>query len=182
MPEPVNVTHHGNGRICQYDADDSEWYIIKAEEADQKVGKVGAICDMDHSKPWGLSPERAINVLKTGKLPGFGGIKPTAAGVVAEFDGFGFPSVEAEEIIVKLIPEFIELFLSKNEKYAKVQEGFDLGVQGEVPDINRKWGVLVDRIWCRNDSPGEKSDEVMLDMIGHLFLMLLKFRHEGDVL
>lgn len=77
--------------------------------------------------------------------------------------------------VLASIEDFLGMFLEKNEKYAKVQEaGYDLGPQGVIPDINRKVGILVDRIWYENQTPGESSREVIMDLIGHLFLLMYK--------
>ena len=81
---------------------------------------------------------------------------------------------EAHVIAGKLMPVFLELFLEKNRKYASVQDGHDLGAEGIIPDVNRKMGILIDRLWHGNPTVGEDSKEVILDMIGHLFLMLYK--------
>ncbi len=86
---------------------------------------------------------------------------------------------EAKFVLDK-IGDFLTLFLEKNEKYAKVQgAGFPLGIKGVFPDVNRKTGILYDRLWLGNESPGEKTDEVIMDLIGHLFLMLYHFEKEN---
>lgn len=83
---------------------------------------------------------------------------------------------EAEVIINVLVEEFLKLFLNKNLKYQAVQKGYDLGDKGIIPDLNRKLGILVDRLWNDSMEVGEDTDEVISDMIGHLFLMLAKRR------
>lgn len=85
-------------------------------------------------------------------------------------DGLIVPTEQAMDILSRLLPEWRDLFLAKNAKYKAV--GNDLGARGVFPDINRKTGILKDRIWDGNSSPGESSREVILDLIGHLFLML----------
>lgn len=77
---------------------------------------------------------------------------------------------QASDIVNRIAPHFFELFLEKNAKYAKV--GNSLGSKGVFPDVNRKVGILKDRLWDGNESPGEPTREVMLDLIGHLFLMI----------
>lgn len=83
---------------------------------------------------------------------------------------------EARIIVDHLMSEFIDLFLLKNAKYRSVQDGYDLGDKGIIPDLNRKLGILKSRLWDGNDTVGEATDEVIQDMIGHLFLMWAKRR------
>lgn len=77
---------------------------------------------------------------------------------------------QAMDIVSRLAPEFLDLFLRKNRKYRKV--GNDLGERGVFPDINRKVGIIRDRIWDDGEEEGEPTREVIMDLIGHLFLML----------
>ena len=86
-------------------------------------------------------------------------------------------SEDARYILDKVLPEMLESFLTKNRKYVSVEEGYDLGEAGIIPDLNRKLGILVDRLWYKNPSVGEDTDEVITDLIGHLLLMQAKRRH-----
>lgn len=80
-------------------------------------------------------------------------------------------TVEAEMIMNKLLPAWAELFLRKNAKYKDVDQS--LGARGVFPDINRKVGILKNRVWNErpNDIGEEPTLEVIYDLIGHLFLM-----------
>jgi hypothetical protein len=81
---------------------------------------------------------------------------------------------EAEMIMFSILPEWSELFLQNNWKYRHAR---DLGARGVFPDVNRKVGILEARVWEGvNDGVGESTDEVIMDLIGHLFLMLAKHR------
>ena len=77
---------------------------------------------------------------------------------------------QAYDIVSRITPQFFDLFLEKNRKYRKV--GNALGSRGVFPDIHRKVGILKDRIWDAQESPGEPTREVAMDLIGHLFLMI----------
>jgi hypothetical protein len=79
-------------------------------------------------------------------------------------------TAEAQDIVDKLLPQWLQLFLNKNAQYMKVSH---LGARGVFPDINRKVGALQRLVW-EGEGPAEGSEDakqVMLDLIGHLFLM-----------
>lgn len=88
---------------------------------------------------------------------------------------------DARYILRRVLPKLMAQFLEKNRKYAEVENGYDLGSAGIIPDLNRKLGILVARIW--NDAPtvGEDTDEVIDDLIGHLLLMRAKRASEVEV-
>lgn len=93
--------------------------------------------------------------------------------------GYSIPIPTADaRYILMLLPDILAQFLEKNAKYAMVEQGYDLGDQGIIPDLNRKLGILVKRLWAgiEPDPKEESTDEVIGDMIGHLLLMLAKRR------
>jgi len=80
-----------------------------------------------------------------------------------------WPTKEAEAIFEKHFADWARLFLMKNLNYRAVRH---LGSRGVFPDINRKVGILEDRVWNGNMHPlGESTTEVIYDAIGHLFMM-----------
>jgi hypothetical protein len=93
--------------------------------------------------------------------------------------GYSIPIPTADaRYILMLLPDILAQFLEKNAKYAMVEQGYDLGDAGIIPDLNRKLGILIKRLWARAefDEREESTDEVIGDMIGHLLLMLAKRR------
>lgn len=86
---------------------------------------------------------------------------------------------DARRVLI-MLPDLLLLFLQKNEKYAEVERGYDLGDKGIIPDINRKLGILKARLWDGAEEVGEDTDEVIDDMIGHLLLMKAKRHREKD--
>ena len=86
-------------------------------------------------------------------------------------DGSETPNTAEARRIERMVPEVMRRFYRKNTKYAKVQTGHDLGAKGIIPDINRKTGVLVDRLWDGSPEVDEDTIEVIDDLIGHLFLL-----------
>lgn len=94
-------------------------------------------------------------------------------------DGKGIgPATEDAQYVLKVLPDIMAQFLTKNVKYAEVEKGYELGAAGVIPDLNRKLGILVARLWKEAPTSGEETDEVIGDMIGHLLLMLAKMRSE----
>lgn len=90
---------------------------------------------------------------------------------VMSFDLDALPTPQALDIISRLLPEWVSEFLEANHRYRKV--GNDLGSRGVFPDINRKMGVLKARIWDGDEDHGrEPTRGVIIDLVGHLFLML----------
>ena len=90
-----------------------------------------------------------------------------------------WPTKEAELIFEHHLAEWARLFLIKNLKYRAVRH---LGSRGVFPDINRKVGVLEDRVWNGNMHPlGESTTEVIYDAIGHLFMMAAFLAEEEEV-
>lgn len=80
----------------------------------------------------------------------------------------------AQRLMAWVLPNWLDLFLAKNRKYAEVDQS--LGPAGVFPDINRKVGVLRRRIWDGRTSDvsagsDESTVEIIDDLIGHLFLM-----------
>lgn len=91
-----------------------------------------------------------------------------------------YATKQAYDICERLVPEWRDLFISKNRKYRRVNN--DLGPRGVFPDVNRKHFVLKDRVWDGGDVVGEPTREVVMDQIGHLFLLLHMLDEEqGDV-
>lgn len=135
---------------------------------------------------WGPTPEQVERYNEEFGMPNLG---KAVRGYISQGDyeeGMkSMPSIvidtpvrtpEASIIVGELMSEFIELFLAKNAKYKSVQDGYDLGDKGIIPDLNRKLGILKSRLWDGEDTVGEDTDEVIQDMIGHLFLMWAKRR------
>lgn len=93
-------------------------------------------------------------------------------------DAHGYQTDQAEVICEDLVPAWRALFLQKNAKYRAV--GNNLGARGVFPDINRKVGILKDRVWDGNETEGESTEEVINDLIGHLFLMQYMLLQEEE--
>ena len=101
----------------------------------------------------------------------------TPSGISVDYGEQGYDQdamTEDAKAVLEALPDLLTLFLVKNEKYAEVERGYDLGDKGIIPDINRKLGILVARIWHGAAEVGESTDEVIDDMIGHLLLMKAK--------
>ena len=84
---------------------------------------------------------------------------------------------EAELIINELLPEWWSQFKAKNKEY--VTHDDDLGMRGQYADIHRKMKKLRNALWDGKPLTHEQPREVVLDLIGHLFLTLAKGDKDG---
>jgi hypothetical protein len=82
----------------------------------------------------------------------------------------GYPSRAAERICTTLVPEWRALFLRKNADYGDGAN--DLGLKGQYAELNRKMTKLKRALWEGKTLTEEPPEEVILDLIGHLFLTL----------
>jgi hypothetical protein len=89
------------------------------------------------------------------------------------------PSLQAQQILNKYLPEWQDLFVRKNAKYKRVV-GTNLGPRGVFPDINRKTAILRLAVWDSEPLPQGSEDvrEVINDLIGHLFLLRWELDNE----
>lgn len=78
-------------------------------------------------------------------------------------------------IINTLFPEFKEFFLGKGEDYEGVPS---LGAAGEFVHLHRKYWKVHNSVWLGQKLSGESTEEVAMDMIGHLLLMIHELRKE----
>lgn len=172
---------HGTGRVCEWF--DGVWIIMHPERS-RPIG--GSRCNLEHEVGDAPLTEPGGPDFRPGKLwelPGSpikitnGKCTITERGIDFDFGEQGYEVEAATDdarFVLSVLPSIIEQFLEKNRKYASVQDGYDLGAQGVIPDINRKVGILIDRIWREREEVGEGTDEVISDAIGHLLLLLAK--------
>lgn len=186
------ITHkHPGGRECTFM--NGQWrygaggkFICAAVHGDAESpdrGEFGmpGLGDSDiitHTPEWTAGTGRLLRVMNKG----WGFERNTFK--VEHSDGKGqsleMPSDDAVVIFNSILPELLVTFLEKNQKYKEVEDGYDLGAKGIVPDLNRKLGIIKSRIWDGAESIGETTDEVAMDMIGHLLLFLAKRRYRGQ--
>lgn len=86
-------------------------------------------------------------------------------------------TTEAFDIIDRLLPEWWTLFKGKNNEYGTHDD--DLGMRGQYADMHRKMKKLRNNLWNGKALTHEQPREVILDLIGHLFLTLTKGDKEG---
>jgi len=77
---------------------------------------------------------------------------------------------QAFDIVDRILPETLSLFLRKNRNYAEVDNS--LGAKGIFPDINRKTGMLKRALWLDELMYDESTREIAMDLIGHLLLAI----------
>jgi hypothetical protein len=188
---------HDDGRNCIVDPNGTTWRYWSKDGGDSPPkAKIGWVCTRSHLR---LKDHQGDSVRGDFGMPGLGSAMvdwaPTPAiawtfddghrvathsdGITIEYGDKGrfVPAVTDDaRYILSILPDIIATFLEKNQKYAAVEEGYDLGDKGIIPDLNRKLGILVDRVWNEHREVGESTDEVVGDMIGHLLLFLAKRR------
>lgn len=90
-------------------------------------------------------------------------------------------SDELISIALRLMPEWLRLFARKNADYGS-GSSFDLGVRGQYSDIHRKMIKLRRALWDGESLAFEGVDEIINDLIGHLFLTrrMLEMKDEAE--
>jgi len=89
----------------------------------------------------------------------------------------GGQSGDSEELVViatRIMPEWLALFARKNRDYGS-GSAYELGVRGQYSDIHRKMIKLKRAMWDGEQLDFEDTDEIIKDLISHLFLTLHMF-------
>lgn len=97
---------------------------------------------------------------------------PEGNGVAIQTDGLDSP--ELHIIATRIMPEWLALFARKNRDYGS-GSAYELGVRGQYSDIHRKMIKLKRAMWDGHDLDFEDTDEIIKDLISHLFLTLHMF-------
>jgi hypothetical protein len=88
-------------------------------------------------------------------------------------------SRELHDIIVHLLPNWATLFARKNADYG-AGSSFELGIRGQYSDIHRKVLKLRRFMWEGETPEFEGVEEVIHDLISHLFLTLFMINMSSD--
>lgn len=83
---------------------------------------------------------------------------------------------DLKQIIGDDLLTWADLFAYKNAGYGDMAD--DLGSRAQYVDLNRKCMKLKRALWDGEPLTGESVDEVVNDMIGHLFLLRVQMRKE----
>jgi hypothetical protein len=103
----------------------------------------------------------------------------TGHGILVEFE-----EGDSQELVViahRIMPEWLALFARKNRDYGS-GSAYELGVRGQYSDIHRKMIKLKRAMWDGEQLDFEDTDEIIKDLISHLFLTLHMFglQREAD--
>lgn len=96
----------------------------------------------------------------------------TGHGIVVETEQDDSP--ELNVIATRIMPEWLALFARKNRDYGS-GSAYELGVRGQYSDIHRKMIKLKRAMWDGEQLDFEDTDEIIKDLISHLFLTLHMF-------
>ena len=77
-----------------------------------------------------------------------------------------------QHILMEVLPRVLELFLVKNQDYGDDMGAMRLGPKGQFVDIWRKVGKLKRALWDGEKMAGEQTDEMLMDLVGHVLLSL----------
>lgn len=83
------------------------------------------------------------------------------------------PNEQAMRVALEVLPKVLELYLKKSRDYGgNVMQLMDLGPRACIPDMLRKFGKLKRAIWDGDEMVGEQPDEIIMDLAGHIFIIL----------
>lgn len=90
--------------------------------------------------------------------------------VTVELDGD--ETKELRGILTEHLPEFLRLFIRKNNEYG--ENASTLGPRGQFSDMYRKMIKLRTALWDGNEDQltSESVEEILMDLIGHCFLTM----------
>lgn len=87
-------------------------------------------------------------------------------------------TADLKQIIGDHLLTWSDLFAFKNAGYGDMAD--DLGSRAQFVDINRKVKKLRRALWLQQPLTGETEEEIVQDLIGHCFLMLVQLRREAE--
>lgn len=90
----------------------------------------------------------------------------------ARYEFENITTAEAIDIVVHVLPDVLNRFLTKNKDYERAAEA-DLGPKAHFVGINRKYAKLRKGLWDEEPLEHEDVVEIIDDMIGHLLLARL---------
>lgn len=83
------------------------------------------------------------------------------------------PNQQAINVVMDVLPKALELYLKKSKDYGgNVMSKINLGPKACIPDMQRKFGKLVDAIWWDKPLAFEQPEEILMDLLGHIFIIL----------
>jgi hypothetical protein len=83
------------------------------------------------------------------------------------------PNDQAMRIVHDILPKALELYLNKSRDYdGNVMSQINLGPKACIPDMQRKFGKLVNAIWWDKPLQFEQVDEILMDLLGHILIIL----------
>ena len=85
------------------------------------------------------------------------------------------PNSQSAKVLMEILPGVLELFLQKNRDYGDgtMDEALKLGPKAQFVDMWRKIKKLKRALWDGEKLENESAGEIVMDFIGHGFLVLL---------
>lgn len=90
------------------------------------------------------------------------------------------PNEVSRRVLLQILPDLLELYLNKSKDYGDDEDtGDDLGPKGPFVDMFRKMKKLRRALWDGVELEGEGPEEIMQDLVGHIFIILDKMARES---
>lgn len=87
------------------------------------------------------------------------------------------PNDQAQRIVQEVLPKVLELYLNKSKDYdGNVMAQLNLGPKASFVDLWRKVGKLKGALWDDRKMVGEQADEILMDLVGHVLIILDEMR------
>jgi hypothetical protein len=98
------------------------------------------------------------------------------AGDTVAYEIQNIPNDQVMRICKDILPKALELYMKKSKDYGgnvmSRAPGGDLGPKACIPDMQRKFGKLVDAIWWEKPLQFEQPAEILMDLLGHILIIL----------
>ena len=83
------------------------------------------------------------------------------------------PNEQAKRIVLHVLPKVLSLYLNKSKDYdGNVMALLKLGPKAGFVDLWRKAGKLKGALWDGKPMVGEQTDEILMDLVGHVLIIL----------
>lgn len=150
---------------------------IKASSTQQEAIDASAQADGMYGatiEPGKVDARAIVDYVRTAKLVGQPHVNVESHNAKhTDYEIFNIPNEQALRIINDILPKALELYLKKSKDYGgNVMSRINLGPKACIPDIQRKFGKLVDAIWFDKPLQYEQPQEILQDLLGHILIIL----------
>lgn len=99
----------------------------------------------------------------------------------AQYEIRNIPNDQAMRVVLDVLPKALELYMKKSKDYGgNVMSRRKLGIKACIPDMNRKFEKLIDAIWDGKPLQFEQPDEILMDLLGHILIILDEMQDKDE--